>query len=283
MTKRLAACTIILTALAALLAASCQQGDKTIILRYKYSPGTKLTYHETMQRNSRVMAGDSLIEQSDNKFQVDVMQSVEEVLPDSSAVIRETDTWSYTRPSKTDSTILDTISRERNMRVTVRPNGEIADVEFLDEESETNQVYIKNFMEQGMPVFPSGEITPGFSWTQTAKVIMPDQTMEASSTYKFVALVREAGYDCALLEVDGNLVIPITPNPADSVPTSGIDRIRTTGKMYFAYREGMVVLQKERWVIEGDHIQKRKGGPRKYKLLVESDVDYALVERILAQ
>ena len=281
--KKLTASLFALVLIASTVFMACEQGEKTIVLRYKYTQGLKLVYHQDMQRNARVSVGDSVIEKSSNKFTVSVTQIVEEVRPDSTAVIRETDKWSYTRPSKADSTVLDTVSSVRTMLVTVRPDGDILDVQFVDDMNETNRTYIKNFMEQGMPVFPSGEISPGFSWTQTAKVIMPDQTMEAKSTYKLTALVREAGYDCALIEVDGNLVIPIAPSPKDTIKTSGVERIRTTGKMYFAYKEGMVVLQRERWVIEGDHKVERVSGTKASKLQVESDVDYALVERTVEQ
>ncbi len=281
--KKLTASLFAVILIGSAILVACEQGEKTIVLRYKYTPGLKLVYHQDMQRNARVVVGDSVIEKSNNKYVLSVVQAVEEVRADSTAVIRETDSWSYARPSKGDTTVIDTVSHQRTMLVTVRPDGDILDVQFVDESNETNRAYIKNFMEQGMPVFPSGEISPGFSWTQTSKVIMPDQTMEAKSTYKLTALVREAGYDCALIEVDGNLIIPIEPSPSDSITSIGVERIHTTGKMYFAYKEGMVVLQRERWIIEGDHKSTKKGKTEAYKLLVESDVDFALVERSTVQ
>jgi hypothetical protein len=38
--------------------------------------------------------------------------------------------------------------------------------------------------ETGQPVFPTGELAQGYSWTQSTKVILPDGPIEASTTYE---------------------------------------------------------------------------------------------------
>ncbi len=131
-----------------------------------------------------------------------------------------------------------------------------------------------------MPVFPTGEISVGFNWTQSAKVMMPSQTMEASTTYEVKSLVREMGYDCAVIEFTGNLIIPIEPDPADSIQVSGVDKIETTGKLYFAYKDGLVVLQRERWVVDGTrNYTEKKGKPKERTIAMQTDVEYALQSR----
>jgi len=92
----------------------------------------------------------------------------------------------------------------------------------------------------------------GRSWTQNTLVALPNETLEASTTYKLSSFAREAGYDCVLIEYAGNLIIPFGPSPDDSTQRSGIDHISTEGVMYFAYKEGLVVLQRERYILNGD-------------------------------
>lgn len=279
--NKLTACLFgLIAALAlALVLIACDQGDKTVLLRYKFAPGLKLVYEQDMQRNVLVTQGDSVLEKNTYTIDFQIVQVVEKVNEDNTALIRETDSWSYVVPSSEDSLQLDTIQRERSLLILTQPDGDVLDVEFVGETEPSSQAYIKHFIEQAMPVFPPGEVSPGFSWTQTAKVLLPDRNMEASTTYEVVAFVREAGYDCAVLNVDGNLIIPVEPNPKDSVVRFGVDNIETTGKMYFAYREGMVVQQRERWVIEGEHYRVRGNDTTKLDVLIEADVDYVLERR----
>ncbi len=168
------------------------------------------------------------------------------------------------------------------MILQVQPNGKVRDVKLSAGEDPTRIRYIRNYYEQGMPVFPAQEVAPGYSWTQTTKVILPEETMEATMTYTVTSLVREAGYDCAIIECDGTMIIPIEPNPRDSVQISGLDRIKTTGLLYFAYREGMVVLQHERWVIDRNRRKTVSGETSEYKEEVELDIDYMLKGRTVA-
>jgi hypothetical protein len=156
----------------------------------------------------------------------------------------------------------------------------VLDVRFPEDEDYTSVQYIKNYYEQGMPVFPARELAPGDSWTQTTKVVLPGEPMEASVSYKVTALVREAGYDCAVIECDGQLFIPIEPNPKDTVQRTGLDNIKSTGKLYFAYKEGMVVLQRERWVIDRHRKLILPDKTEEFREAVELDVDFALKSRM---
>jgi len=278
--KKLTACLRPLFVAVLFLASSCEQGDKKITLRYKFEPGLTLTYDQTVKRNYKVMEADSLIREAMTTLNARVIQSIQEVNDNGTAVMDETDTWYYERPSQKDTTRMEKIEETRNLKLTVKPDGDIVDVDFLDDESQSTRAYIKNYLEQGMPVFPPGEISVGFNWTQSAKVMMPSQTMEASTTYEVKALVREAGFDCAVIEFDGNLIIPIEPDPTDSVKISGVDKINTTGKLYFAYKEGLVVLQRERWVVDGTRNYVTPKGEEKHrKVAMETDVEYALKDR----
>ena len=277
--KKLTACLIIL--IVAGLITGCEQGDKTIVLKYKFAPGLTLEYDQVMKRSYRVTQADTVVEEQSGEYRAEIVQEVTEVDEQNVATLREGVTWFYEMPAKDDSTVVDTVKEERTLLYKVKPDGDILDVKFLSEDDVATRSYIKNYLEQGVPVFPSGEVSPGFSWTQSAKVIMPDETMEAKTTYEVKSLVREYGFDCAVIEFDGNLIIPVEPNPEDSIKRSGINFITSTGKIYFAYKEGLVVLQRERWVIDGERevIRPGKDKPEYYHVAVESDVDFQLKDR----
>lgn len=272
---------IIAPFLAAILFAGCAQGDKKIMLRYKFEPGLKLSYEQVSKKSARVMQADSTIKESSMTFEIQVQQLVKRILPDSVAELVEVSSWRYERPNKDDSSVTDTVEEGRELVLQVRPDGKVLDVKFGQDQDYSRIRYIRNYYEQGMPIFPPHEVTPGYSWTQTVKVILPGEPMEASMTYKVMSLAREAGYDCVVIECDGHMIIPLEPNPRDSVQRSGLDRIKSTGLLYFAYKEGMVVLQRERWLIDRDRKTTCPEGTKEYKEAIELDIDYVLKGRTI--
>ena len=265
--------------LGVLLLTACSVGDKTIMLRFKYEPGVRLVYDQVSKRKVVLKQADSTIEDYSYDFTMVIEHEVRDLISDTIASVWEKDTWQFERPSEDDSTVIDTIVNERELMMDIYPNGRITNLRSATNEKVEYLSYIKNFYEQGVPIFPSGELSPGFSWTQTTKVILPEETMEASTTFKIKSLAREGGYDCAVIEAEGNLVIPVEPGPADTSLISGLDRIQTTSLIYFAYREGMVVLQRERWVVDGTREETINGKRRTLTVASETDVDFSLRSR----
>jgi len=262
-----------------IVASGCDQGDKKVVLRYKYIPGLTLSYEQTFNRSVKVIEDDSVINDYSSDYRATIIQEITDIYDDGSTALTELDTWFYKVPSKEDTTVMEEHEFKRELKLKVRPDGKVLDIEFPDKESRSSVAYIKNIYEQGMPVFPSEEITPGYNWTQTTKVMLPNGIMEASTTYKFQSIARESGYDCAIIECDGNLVIPVEEEPSDSLMRTGIDHIQTTGKLYFAFKEGIVVLQRERWIVDGDRTKKIRGVETDYKVALEIDTEFKLVER----
>lgn len=272
--KKFAATLLIFSA--AVLVVSCGSSEKRISLQFKYQEGSKLTYAQVTKRHRLVTVADSVIKDVSHTLNMIVVQEVRSVEGDSIAILYEKDSWEYEKVDKDDSSKIDTVRNSRELLITILRNGKILDVRSATGEEVPYLSYIKNYYEQGLPVFPSGEVSPGYSWTQTTKVILPDDVMEASSTYRLKSIVREAGYDCAVIEYEGNLIIPMEPSADDSTQASGIDHVTTTGLIYFAYREGIVVLQRERWIVRGDHQAIRDGEMKSYKIATETDVEFLL-------
>jgi len=263
-----------------LVTLSCSHGDKKITLVFKFTPGLNLQYEQISKSSTKIFQADSLIKNYQTTYKVDITQEIKSET-DNIAEILETNTWHYEKLTTKDSTTADTVSYTREITFRVEPNGRIVDFKHGKDIKPSSASYMKNYQEQGMPVFPSGEHAPGYSWTQQTTVVLPDETMGASTTYEIKSLAREGGYDCAVIEYEGNLVIPIEINPDDSTHRKGIDRVKTSGIIYFAYKEGFVVLQRERWVLDGDREKIVEGKIEKTKIVSESDIDYTLLSRVI--
>lgn len=273
----------LLLVIGAVLWFGCDTGSKTVKLRFKHVPGTTLQYQQVTKQNLKYTRGDSTLKERSGSYEIDVSYEILSLNDDGSAKIKEIMEWSYEEPNKEDSTVIDTIERRREMISNVKPNGEIVDeLQFKTEECPTTKTYINEYIEQAMPVFPSEELSAGRSWTQNTLVALPNETLEASTTYKLSSFAREAGYDCVLIEYSGNLIIPFGPSPEDSTQRSGVDNISTEGVMYFAYKEGFVVLQRERYVLNGDRQSICDSTHEMMKSNVEAETDVEFVLKNLS-
>ena len=134
-----------------------------------------------------------------------------------------------------------------------KPNGRLVDIEYASDTVEGDLSYIEEYMKQGWPVFPDGEVGQGHSWTQTTTVLLPEGPVEASTTFSVKSFARERGYDCVVIEYDGVCIVPLHQRTGkEHKLLSGVDRITSKGHMYFAYKEGFLVSLKERWMLESD-------------------------------
>ena len=257
----------------------CSPGNKKITLRFKYNPGLNLTYKQLSKRSVKISKGDSIIKEGTHSYTMKIQQEVKRFVDDSTAEVLEQDSWQTFGPNKEDSSLIDTIQNTRKLILQVLPNGKVINFKFVNDDDITLANYIKNYYEQGLPVFPVGEKSPGYSWTQSTRIMLPNNNIEASTTYIIKSLVREAGYDCAVIEYKGNMLIPIESDPNDSTHRSGIDRIKTNGLLYFAYKEGIVISQREHWIIDGDRSKILNGKKEHYKLAMNYDIDYMLIKK----
>ncbi len=271
----------ILTIFCVIIITSCEQDQNSILLNYKFTQGTKLTYEQVLNRTVIVTENDSIIKDYTTSVTAKVSQDISDVLEDGSASINEIDTWYFETPSKDDSTKIEKKEMSRELILKAQPNGKVYDIIFTGEEDVASREYIKSIYEQGMPEFPSDEISPGESWTQSTEVTLADGTiMKPSTTYKFREYKIEKGYNCALIDCEGTLVIPLVPDPEDTTQRTGIDNIMTTGTIYFAYEEGMTVLLTEHWTINGKRKRLHEGEMAEYYIKVETESEYKLTEYV---
>lgn len=260
-----------------LLALGCSTGEKKISLRFKFEPGMKMVYEQTTKSSYTVLKEDSVHEKGSRIYEVGMVARIMSVANDGTAKLLDSTSWTWTKCNEKDSTILDTVTSIRATTLFVEPDGRYRDIIF-DEGEPASQAWKKNYYDQAMPVFPSGELPIGYSWTQTTKVLLPDENMEAKSTYKIKSLARQDGYDCAVIEYQGNLIIPIEPHEKDSVKVQGYDNIQIEGVTYFAYTAGIILSERQSWTVDGHREKTCNEVTETYQVQTKSELDYHLVE-----
>ncbi|MBD3258431.1 hypothetical protein GF377_08355 [candidate division GN15 bacterium] len=245
---------LLLAALVGLaLGMACDQGERKVTLRFKFKPGMEIEYKQTASGTLRVFRSDSLVSDRANDYTAMLTWYVRRVLEDGTAEIVESKTFNLTETETGESGRVDTVKEERDIIMYVKPNGKVEDLETSESGENKSLTYLKNYLEQGQPVFPDRELGEGYSWIQTTKVILPDGPMDASTTYEVKSFVRERGYDCVVVAYDGNLIIPLEKMHEKSYKLiQGVDNIQASGHIYFAYEEGLVVRQTEKWVLDRD-------------------------------
>ena len=268
--NRITAFTLLITV--GLVAGSCSHSDNPQVLRFKYTSGKVLEYHQTNSSRIKVMEADSLVKDSRESVSAEVTQTVTRVLGDGTAEIAEVARWSALSPSKSDSTSMDTTKQTRESSVYTAPNGKIVDLVFKTQVDSASAAYLRNFYDQNSVVFPDTPVSVGGSWTQRVSVVIDSTQMEASTTYHIVRSVVDAGYDCLSVSYEGNLILPVLPMASDSTHRKGVDRISMSGTFTFAPGEGIVVGVQEKWSINGDREKTIGGKLVKSKVTVNTDV-----------
>jgi hypothetical protein len=277
---------------------ACDQGTKKVNIRFKFQPEMRLEYQQITKGLVKVydLDRDTLVTDEFAENTMDLEYLVRRILEDSTAEIIDTRKLHVVYRNRLDSLSADSVmekSKEPTQLIRyVKPNGALIDMEFASDTARGNIDYYKEYYKQGWPVFPSGEVSQGHSWTQTTTVVLPDGPAEASTTYTVKSFARERGYDCVVIEYDGTLIIPLPGHSGEKYDViGGVDHIVSKGHMYFAYQQGAVVLLKERWILDSERTKVFKvvdstygygpGDTAHYNVAIEYDVDYSLQKLVI--
>lgn len=262
---------------AVILTAGCGSSDESVVLRFKYLPGSSFEYDQNAVRRWKVTEGDSTLQEITSNVSVKVLQMVRRTLEDSTAEVIESSTWDIIAPSKEDKNKIDTLHDRREMIIYMTNRGKAVDLEFVSPVDSAEKQYIREYYDQGFMVFPVEGIHKGSAWTQTAEVVLPETTATAATTFTILDFGQEQGYAVTRIGYEGNLLIPMHESPADTLKRSGIDRIKISGTLNFAHVEGLVVNMNERWQVDGDRRRWKDGKWSSFKVFGDMDVNYELV------
>ena len=264
--------------LVSLIGAGCESGKKRVLIRYKLKPDMKLDYEQTSKGSVMVTAGDSVIRDSYNDITTYLTWLVKGVDSTQTAEIQESKSFHYRSLDRRDSSMTDTVEPGQDLILYVTPMGKLKDIKVTADSMSWMASYIQKYFEQGAPLFPEDEVYQGHTWRQTSTVVLPDGPIEASTKFTIKSFARHQGYDCVIIAYDGNLALPIEPFETKEYRlVDGVDRVKSTGYQYFAYKEGFIVENSERWVVDG--IRRRlyeNGDTVKVMVALEYDVDQVL-------
>lgn len=240
-------------AVGVLIGSSCTEQPKPFRLRVRYEPAGKIVrYKMETHRVGSVSSGDKLVREIDVKTEGDIYYITQEMLPDSTAAVREKYIWTWDERAD-DTSQLVRKTREFNYDLLVTPLGKVNDLKMVDAPHKGYEDYARAFSQQGVTIFPDEEVSVGYQWTQTTSVALPGGDIDTASTvYKIKGSARKMGYECAIIEYSGNLVLPIFRVPADTLKAQGVDWIEMTGILYFARDAGIAVSSEERRRVVSD-------------------------------
>lgn len=252
--------TLIAAIIVGLLIYGCGVEKKEIRLAFKFQTGQKQLYASAVKTSSQIYESGALIKSSDISFKSDVSEEVLSVDKNNEARIRLTDISKKVSINREDSTKLDTIAQSWSIEYLMTPNGKIADI-FSQNLSNINITnFYKNYYEQALPVFPEIPVAEGYSWSQTIKLIIKNEKpTKAETFYKIRAFVREAGYDCAIIEYKGNMILPFTGTDKDGNLVVKLEKINSEGVIYFGYSAGVIVSQEENYSVQTEGTKTKDG------------------------
>jgi hypothetical protein len=215
----------------------------------------------------------------------DFTWAIRRVLEDGTAEIRFTGKWTSDRWSVSDTTESDSVIHHETTAPEflryAKPNGKTVDIQLVSDTSQAEEAYLRHHFEQSYAIFPDQPIGPGYTWTQSTKVILPEGPTDATATYTVKGYDRVGGHDCVIIEYDNLAIIPLLPRTSERGELlEGVHRIRSVGDLSFAYREGYEVQVKERWTLNGDYqfIKKGQTDTLAIRELVEYDVEADLTD-----
>jgi hypothetical protein len=258
--------TIISAVILGLLFLGCGKEVKEIRLAYKFKPGQKNIYSNQIKSNSRIYEGKNLVSRGELAYRSVLTEEILSTVDSTSARIRLTDISVRPNPGNNDSTDSDSISHKWSLEYLMNSDGKIIEIFPQNPEGSEWLEYYKNYYEQALPVLPDFAVTPGYSWSQTVKLIVRNEgATRVETTYRLKALAREAGYDCAVIEYEGELILPYRRTEKGAVTIERLDKAKTKGVIYFAYKEGSIIRQDESYEIEsaGNKISKTSTVPFK--------------------
>ncbi len=218
------------------LLSGCGTGEQNVILTYKFNPDKIYHYKFDSRSKSTMFENDKVVHRGDKSLEILYTQETVSIIDGTKANVRFTYTSNNLEKPETWSN-----------EFVMSSDGRVIGFGMQNDSSGQSLDYYRKLMEQAAPVYPDEPISPGFSWNNTVKVLLAEGNTDAATTYKLRAIVREAGYNCAVIEYKGTMYIPLSKGPGDApdAKISGTDKIEVEGVSYFAYAEGIIIKEQE--------------------------------------
>lgn len=252
----------------------CGTDNKKVLLRLKFNPGQSLTWQNEIKEFLELYLDDSLSSTSINRQKSELKEEVIEII-DSTRVKCKSTVYSEnitqdaidTSDIEThmDSSVVDFIQNKRAVILDLIPS-DTTSLEMLE--------YYEKKYDQFAPRFPDDPVSAGYTWTNTVKVMLKDgEVRDVISNYKVKEFVREAGYDCVIIEYKSNSILPFRYeydgwHGEGRIVDTRIDKRVREGTLYFAYKKGFILREEINYTFTGEGT--RFYGGKERKLLINA-------------
>ncbi len=266
----------------------CETQNKEVLLRLKFNENQSLRWSSINKSHWEYYENDSLISKDSKDKRSESVEDVIKVIDNNSARLRLTNYYDYEIPNKNDTTKMITVKDSSITEYIQDIHAVNLDVFPHDTSSVEKVEYIKKLYEQLAPRYPDEPVSAGFKWSNNIKVMLQDgETNDAVTNYTIKGFVKEAGYDCAIIEFKGNTIVPFQSEYTNkegngNILETRIDKRSSHGTTYLAYKEGIIVkedysydyLSKGTKIIDGKEIKIRiiSSGSQSYFLLEASGI-----------
>lgn len=268
---------IVLIIVALLFWGACSQQPKSFRLRVNYEPvGQILAYSLTSHRVGKEYRDDSLFRDFDRKTGASVIFTTQKILPNGNAVVLEEDRWHWDESVDTTGKVR-RVSNEYAYNQEFAPTGKITSFKILGNSPPREEKYLLNYIEQANPVFPENDMMVGHQWTQTSTVTLPDGSIgNAAMNYRVKGTAFKDGHQCALVEYQGNMILPVFSDSTDTTGMEGVDRADINGMLYQAIDAGIMVGFEERRRLTADRTMIKEGRKLIVRVEFEDVISYSL-------
>ncbi len=260
----------------------CGTEDRKIRLRLKFGEGQKLEWLREGKAFVQFHENDSLIKSYNQIHKSEMFEEVVGIIDSTTARLKITINNAASAPDSLDSsnlTIFDTLNIEfiqtnRGVNIDIVPD-DTTHPEWLE--------YEKKTQEQLACRYPDEPVSTGYTWTNSVKVMLKDGDIrDAVSTYKVKEFVKEAGYDCVIIEYTTNTIAPLSgrnyTHKNQEVQESFIERRKVEGSSYFAYKKGFVVRDSYSYTLYRDINYIVDGKERNVQMTSKGSSGYSLID-----
>jgi hypothetical protein len=252
----------------------CGQVPQKVKLELKFFEGQQLTYEMTSEQQITVDSPEPASDSSRSKGEM--VQEVIEVLDDGSARIRESSSWSWSEQREDGS--VDVVSSSESLTYRIAPSGKISEFEILSNDNASQwQEYAQSKLEQSQPTFPDEAVAAGYTWMQTVKIFKPSgEALDATTTYRVSEFIEVDGRRCAVIDYEGNLVLPFDVVESDSLARKGVDKVDLEGTIWFDYDHGCLFSQHEKTRVTAERAKILPSEAKTYTAYIDGELFLSL-------
>lgn len=261
----------------------CGTEKKEVVLRLKFNENQSLRWAQTNKNHTEYFENDSLISTEDKNSTSESVESVMEILDENTARLKLTYYYDRELPDKNDSSKIIKVSDSSTIEYIQNIHAVNLDIFPHDTISVDKIEYVKKLHQQLAPHYPDMPVTAGYSWSNNIKVMLQNgETNNAITTYTVKGFVKEAGYDCAIIEFVGNTIVPFQSeyeceDGSGKVLETRIDKTKSQGTVYFAYKKGIIVKESQSYEFSSKGTKVKPDGEKKIKITAYGSRSYFLI------